>query len=735
MKTKFFHIALFIYLLFNSLSAQNITIRGKVIDATSSKPLYGVNVYLLGTHIGNATDMEGNYVISSVPEGSWILVCSIIGFIKEEREIIIEKHNNYEINFDLKIDELVFSNVVITATRNEALVTEVPVATEILESDDIARLNAKNAGEALRNIGGLLVKSYGALGSLQSVSLRGSTDQQVLILIDGQKLNNGQQNSVNLSTIPVEIIDRIEVIKGGNSAMYGSDAVGGVINIITRSGVRENQLNFTLGGMYGSFSSRSYDASLRQGIDNFDYFISYNRTESDGDYNYSNLSGERTKLLNNDTRSDNIFIKSGYLFSDQSHLIASYNYRKSDDGSPGSIEYPNLSARNRSNNNRFSFSYEGLTSGAFAFNFNTYLMKREHIYFNPEAFSGTEESIYNNFEFGGIIQVFTDIKEYGLLSYGYEYRNENLKSDQLINKLSVPFIGNHQRDIHSFYFQNDWKYSFDHRWKISLVPAVRLDNYPEPGTESQFSPKLGFSLSHDKKWRGSVRGNIGRVFRAPTYNDLYWPEDTWTKGNPDLKPEKGITYDLGFIVQFAGAGSWSIESTYFGSKLNDLILWASGSDGKWIPSNIARAEINGLESKISWSGFDNYVGLQAAHTYMRSVDDGDNTATKGKFLVYRPENKFDLILNLKYGISSLNLSYNYIGKRFHDEENKILLDSYCVTNANIGVIPKIFNMDCTIMFQINNIENKAIQTVLDSPLPGREIRISLTLKGDITGLN
>ncbi|NJD22312.1 MAG: TonB-dependent receptor [Melioribacter sp.] len=717
-----------------SLAQNGNSISGTVKDEKTGEVLLGANVYLKGTHIGSAANEYGTYSVTQVPAGKWTVVCSMLNYVKQEREINIGGDTNITIDFLLKNDELTFSEVVITATRNEALVTSISVATEVLTTAKLAESNAKNVGEALSSIGGSLIKSYGALGSLESISLRGSTDSQVLVLIDGQRLNNAQQASVDMSTIPIDLIERIEVVKGGHAALYGSDAVGGVINIITKSMAKKNLLNYRANGTFGSFSTRVYDASVGQGIGNFDYFASYNRTQSDGNFEYVNKKGIKTNLINADTKSDNIFLKAGYSFYDHSRLSAFHKYRESNNGSPGSVDYPNLTARNKIINNHTSLTYEGLTFGPFAFNLNTYLMKDEHFYINPEAYGGIEVSMYNSQALGALLQVFTDLNEYGLLSYGYEFRQDDLQSKRLVKDIEIPFIGNHLRNVHSFYFQNDWSYNVDQLWKLTVVPAVRLDSYPESGIGSQFSPKVGITLSRNDEWRGSIRGNIGRVFRAPTYNDLYWPEDTWTVGNPNLRPEKGITYDFGFIAQFVTMGSWSIEATYFASKLEDLILWAS-TTAKWTPTNVAKASITGIESKITWRGFDNVLKIQGSYTYMSAKDDSENLTTSGKYLIYRPKDKFDFLFNINYGIASLNLFYDYVGKRFHDADNKIEMDSYSLINANIGLTPNLFGVNFNFRLEVNNLGDKELQIIKGSPVPGREIRFSVGLGGSITGLN
>jgi outer membrane cobalamin receptor len=710
------------------------TISGVVKDEKTGEALSGASVFLKGTHIGGTAGEDGKYSFAKVPNGKWVLVCSRLSYIKVEKEIDIADKNNYTFSFSLKPDDITFSDVVITATRNEALVTSIPVATDVLTAKNIEESNAKNVGEALQNVGDSFIKSYGGVGSLETVSLRGSTDSQVLILIDGQRLNNAQSGSVDLSSIPTNAIERIEVVKGGNAAMYGSDAVGGVVNIITKSMARKNDLNLSANGLYGTYNTRIIDLSAAQGLGNFDYFLSYNRTQTDGNYPYTDVNGKQVNFQNSDTKADNIFFKAGYLFDDNSHLSFFHKYYRANNGSPGSTDFPNYTSRNKYNNNHSSISYEGLSTGPFAFNFNAYYMNQEQHYINPESYLGTEENVFYTKALGFLAQAFTDLNQLGLLSYGYEFRQDKLTSGYFVNGLSQPFYGDHQRNVNSLYFQDDWKYELNSIWKLNLVPAVRLDNYPEASIGSQFSPKIGINLSHDEIWRGSVRGNVGKVYRAPTYNDLYWPEDSFTKGNPNLRPEKGLTYDFGFIVQFKAVGSWSVESTYFASMLEDLILWAPGAV-KWMPTNIAKAKTTGIESKVVWHVFDSFLNLQASYTNMSAKDDGNDPTTSGKYLIYRPKDQYNLGLNLSYGIGSFNIFYNFVGKRFHDAQNTIELSSYSLINANIGVSPKIFGVNLNLRLEGNNLGNKEIQITQGTPIPGREIRFSVGLAGSITGLN
>jgi outer membrane cobalamin receptor len=120
---------------------------------------------------------------------------------------------------------------------------------------------------------------------------------------------------------------------------------------------------------------------------------------------------------------------------------------------------------------------------------------------------------------------------------------------------------------------------------------------------------------------------------------------------------------------------------------------------------------------------------------MSAKDNGSDPTTAGKYLIYRPTDQYNLGLNLKYGIGSFNVFYNFVGKRFHDTQNTIELSGYNLVNANIGVTPKLFGVTMSLRLEGNNLGNKEIQITQGTPIPGREIRFSIGFGGSVSGLN
>ncbi|MEJ2634012.1 MAG: TonB-dependent receptor [Calditrichia bacterium] len=716
------------------LAASSGEIRGYVIDAESGEDLVGANVYIENTHLGTATGRQGDFLMDKVPAGKYLVVVSMLGYETAGIPVTVSAGRSLKLNVKLKSRAFNLGNVVVTATRSNELVTSVPMATEVLGPVQLKESNADNVGQALQSVGASLLKSYGPVGSLSTLSLRGSADTQILVLVDGQRLNDSQSGSVDLSLIPLEAVEKIEVVKGGHSALYGSDAVGGVINIITEDKARDSGMDASASTTYGSFNTRIFDASMGQGLGNWNYFLSYNHTQTGGNYEYLDDAKQVRKMVNADNEADDIFAKLGYVFPNQSRLSIYHQYHHAREGSPGPIQFPNASARRNITRNHTSVSYHGFSVGPVALNFQGYLMRTGQQYIDPESYTpeylpALENDHYENNAFGLSIQGYSDLQSGGLLSYGYDFRQDDMKADKRLNGEIQPFLGNHQRHVHGFFLQDEWKHALSPHLKFTLVPAIRLDRYPDKQSGTQLTPKIGFTLNRTSDWLGTIRGNVGRVFRVPTFNDLYWPEDSWTVGNPDLKPEEGYSYDGGFITQFQRFGYWSVEGTYFASRLQNLIIWTLGESGKYMPQNVSEALTRGIESKISWSSFRNVLNAQFGCTFMKSTDRSSNPLTRGKYLVYRPKNKFDAGLGVHASFAAFNLFYHYVGERYNDDMNTAKLDSYSLVNLNIAINPALAGLKWTVRFEVNNLMDKNIQVIQGYPIPGREYRVTVGMDG------
>jgi iron complex outermembrane receptor protein len=201
------------------------TLTGLVVDAETNQPIFGVNVIILNTFLGSATDHEGKFTIKNIPPGKYKLRLSAIGYETKLLDLTINPGEEIDLKISLKPTAYAVEPVLVTATRREQRLSEVPVSSTVVESDIISTRNNLQIDDVLRYVPGVNMIQY-------QVNIRGSsgysrgTGTRVLLLFDGAPFLTGDAGEIIWEAIPVWQIERIEVVKGAGSALYGSNAIG-----------------------------------------------------------------------------------------------------------------------------------------------------------------------------------------------------------------------------------------------------------------------------------------------------------------------------------------------------------------------------------------------------------------------------------------------------------------------------------------------------------------------------
>ncbi|MEJ2628667.1 MAG: TonB-dependent receptor [bacterium] len=299
------------------------------------------------------------------------------------------------------------------------------------------------------------------------------------------------------------------------------------------------------------------------------------------------------------------------------------------------------------------------------------------------------------------------------LNTGFEYRKENLESSD---------VGNRERINTGVFVHGEIDFPLSNL-NIKFVPAVRYDHYSNFG--SIYSPKFGILIRYGSIANLSFRANTGKSFRAPTFNDLWWPEDNWTKGNPDLKPETSHNFDCGISYHTLGSLQINLESTYFYRHIKDLILWQPDENFRYSPDNIGKAKIYGLENTIILRLLDYDSFLKITHTYLKAINKTKDSDYYNNSLIYKPEQKITFTTGCI--IKSINIFFDYIivTKQFSDKMNSNSLPQYNLLNSSFSYsfnIHKI-KIDCSV--KVKNLLNEDYLLMQDYPLPGRELLFSL----------
>lgn len=593
----------------------------------------------------------------------------------------------------LLADEYTMEEVVVTGTRTESLYEDVPAFVSVVKTEGEEKENL------LERSPGLNVNSYGAYGDTLSLSIRGSSSDQVLLLIDGMRLGSG--SSSGLSFLSLGDIERIEVFRGGASTLYGADAIGGVVNIITKKH-RANYFNSTLS--YGSFNTLGISLITSFGQDKSSISFSAEHKESDGNFRYKFREQELTRK-NNGFKNDALQFKTEQEFSDlQFNLLTRFEFQTKE--VPGSYFTPTPYAIQKDSRNSTLLGLRYDTDSLLT-SFNSSFVYHNLFYYDEVFVKSTEPSTSDDFTTQHYFKIDKEFL-HNLVSFSPEIRTEFIRSSS---------AGRHSRTVYSLFLQDEARF-FEK--KLILLPSLRLEHYSDREIDSiESAYRFGTRLKVIKELY--VKANTGTSFRVPTFLDLYWPEDPYAKGNPYLLPERGMDIDAGF--------GWNLklvrgEFAYFRNYLKNLIQWAPDDRGKWTPSNIGRARLSGVEFGII--GGVKYLSAELSYTNLRALDIGEGKYYK-KRLIYRPENVLNFLLNSElsnYKIS-INLIYNSWRYTDMDNDRDNRLPGYYKLNAGISA-PAFYGF--SFEFLANNLTDVRYEEVPGYPQPGINFLLKINYK-------
>lgn len=458
---------------------------------------------------------------------------------------------------------------IFTAERIPTNRWDTPANVYVITAEEIEKNNWQSVEEALSHINGVVITRM--FGSKPSIMLNGSWN--VATLIDGQRLDNDDymnNRSANPLIIPsIKMIERIEIVKGGYSALYGSDAVGGVINIITKKGTRDETV---VDVNFGSWKRRNYEI-VNQGVKGkFSWFATTGLHRS-APYEYK---GGSENLSDGDDNT--FFLRFDNRFDDKSSLTLKVMHRSHDFGNYGSSDDVNEYRFDLYNNISMTYNFkEGTSTPGFFRYFNNY--KANNFTYDNWIKHGewvNDEMIYHDELSHNDVSYFTrmqgldyqngwELGKHKIIT-GLEWHQNKVKTYEtklfmdLFDELSYPNPQIHNR---AYYLQDT--ISFNKKW--TLVVGTRFDRNSEFG--HHWSPKIALNYRPQEKTK--LYAWWGRTYRAPTWNQL---RNTFY-GNPKLKPETGSTVSFGVEHNFDSYTSLTMN--FFDTKLKHLIGW----DDSW----------------------------------------------------------------------------------------------------------------------------------------------------------
>ena len=565
--------------------------------------------------------------------------------------------------------EEVLDNIVITATKTEADVRDLPASVSVITAEDIARANVKSVEDILRHQTGFAVKDMGGMKATK-VSMRGMSQNGVLVMVDGVSINNGYTGGANWSSVPVEMIERIEVVRGAGSALYGSNAMGGVVNIITKQ---------TTGGKltagFGSHHTRYGD--FYYGVKDNDVFFSvnYGKRTSDG-YNddITDTAASKNTYGKRASERETYGVKLAYDVDDENKVTFSHQVTENSYGYYQSTYSPQNAGLRKAIATQINWQGRYEDGSALNVNLSQYDMNR---YWTQSGKNYTPNPVKSR-EAEANYSWFASDKHH--LTVGASYKNDKGSSETWWPGDVLKDRSGGETENVGFFIQDDIQLSD----AMNLIIGGRYDSWEfkngynmsgdiEGGDASQFSPKA--ALNYKANDVTSYYVSVGRAFNSPTLFNLsrLWPMGSsganFLRPNAELKPEELMMYEVG--AKFDVDNRTSATVSLFQNDVENMIDQCPyGTNGDLYWNNVGKARIRGIEAEVShrfddaWSGFVSYTYNDSE---VREYD-ADPTLV-GNQLTTVPEQEFKLGLTHRKDKWTTNLLARYTSEIYEDISN------------------------------------------------------------------
>jgi iron complex outermembrane receptor protein len=693
-------LTLLIILIFNlTTSAQSSRIQGRVTDPEFN-PIIGVNVIILNTSIGDATDERGYYQIKNLSPGNYQIQFSAIGYSKKKLNINLTEET-LKLDVILQPEAIKTDEVIVSAGKYAQKKSELPVSTEVIYGLTLVERNFRNLENAMRYVPGVTMTE-------DQISIRGSSGYsrgvgaRALLTLDGLPFYTGDTGEIVWEMLPTTEIQRVEIIKGAASSLYGSSAIGGVVNAITKDISKFPRTMFnSFIGFYDRPQYKEWDWSKQyrpfngvtlshsNSIDNFGFTISLSRLE-DLSYRRDDFS---KKYIG--------FLKLNYKFSDASDLTfvantlnkrgGSFLYWKDSRNALINSDFVNT---NRIKTNRYLFGiiYKNI------FDENSIFYLKSNYYRNNFEDNGTPPNVSTSDLFRIESQLTTSLSKNIILTTGADFIPSKVNSS-LFGKPKAIYSGIYATA--DFNFEIPLTFSIGARYDYGKIDSLK--------SSSSISPRLGVNYKIMNNL--ILRSSFGFGFRNPSLAEAFTSTSAsgiTIKPNPNIKPENNISAEVG--INYSILPLIEIDLALFRSEYYKMIeASVDPTDGLIFFNNIVRARIQGFEVSATTEFIPGILKTNLSYIFLDSKDIAKNLTLK-----YRPKHSFTGSLEFTNWHIGVGLFFRY-SSRVEQIDNE-LIDLGIVrdgelrvpvyqTDLNFTYDLFSFNIPAKVFLNINNLFN------------------------------
>jgi vitamin B12 transporter len=557
-------------------------------------------------------------------------------------------------------DTVTMKEVVVTASRVEEPLKYSPDSVTIITGEEIQKKGKQTVIDVLRDVPGISIAQYGSPGGGSSIYMRGTNNAHTLIMIDGVRVGDpmSTDGKMSIADLSTDNIEKIEIVRGAQSVLYGSDAIGGVINIITKKG--KGKPKFYLSAEGGSFETFRERIGVSGSNDKINYAASISRLDakcvSRAEEDLGNTERDYYHDTNISARVDGQIsetVRMGFSVrhSESSMDLDGFDHVTWEFGDADEVQDTNITTV------ATNFDQDIFDWWQHIIKLGITETKREY------TKDGAFDSLYNGTIKAASWQHNFFIGEIDTITAGFDYQEES-GDNQNANTAWYPNIPNKKVDTKSFFIQN----KLTPFKGLSFTLGARHDDHQTFGGEDTYKSALAYFF---EKTGTKIRGSYGTGFRAPSLYQLYS-----SYGDPNLKAEDSKGYDVGIDQELFGK-KVLLSATYFHNEIDDLIGFNMST---WKYYNVDKVKTEGWETSIALN-FLKWLSFNVHYTYTEAKNETEGAANEGKYLIYRPQHAGGASLNIK-PLEKLNVNLNaqYVGKRYREADNSEEMPDYTLFN-------------------------------------------------------
>jgi len=699
MKSLFLYFIIVCFITSSLFSAQETEVTGRLLDE-NNEPVIGANVSVQGTVLGSASDREGYFEITGIPEGEYKLMVHCIGYAPEEIGVTVLEGQVSDLGIIVLTETpLQLQPLVVTASKYEQNIRDVPVTVNLVSSEDLSFRNSISIDKALQYVPGINMNQ-------DQVNIRGSNGysrgvgSRVMLLVDGLPYITGDTQGMIFEAMPTNQIERLEIVKGAGSSLYGSSAIGGVINIITKSISDLPQLHLQLyGGFYSEphYSQWKWSEETRflNGVK-----VDYSRKINNVGTRFAITRDENDSYRKNDwKRRYNFSGKLEFDLSAYDQLSISGNYmdQKRNNflywkGLDNALEPPDNQIGENIYSNRYYLSsvYRKVIDNDTFYKVNA-IWFHNHFEDNIGAEGHNADSDYFHTEF----QYTSKLRNH-LLTIGFSPTYNSVTSD---------LFGSHTGFGAASYVQNE--ISWSKKWMSTIGARLDYFDIDDLGSDYQLNPRIG--LVFKPVIGTALRASAGSGFRAPSMAEAFTSTEAGglpVRPNENLKAEKSITIEMGWNQELNSFMISDISVFYnrFWELIEGGFYKHEGLDYIRF-ENVTDARIAGLECMIQSWLFPNRLLFNVGYTLI----DPQNL-TSGDYLNYRPRHLLYNTVQGFYRNFQAGLDYRIISRydRIDEDFGRFIKDydervAAHIVDVRLSAKIQLSKLPLKTTFQINNL--------------------------------